>query len=693
LFLTHLFLLLSKITYSQEVINKPVADSYHAYETPHHYIDTGYSYLEIHKLDSAEIYLKKALALIEERHGKYSKEYCDYFPMLIELYDLSYNYEKLIDSYLNYLDVIEKVLGQEAPEYSRNMNVLGDLYMQLEQYELAETYLAQALVLHENNLGKDNIDYIDIYNNLGLLYYHVEYYKISQSIFEDIKNIFENQEEIDSLSYVAVLMRLGEVSLSLGNYEESEKYMLYGKQILESSNNTNSLIYINTLTKLGKMNIVKNNYSESETYLLNARDLYLKLGGDIKSANYSDIIADLATVYNATENYKKTEQYSLEEVQILEENNLEANHPDYALTLENLGALSNSDTSSDCRDLKSDFDIEWKDIRNNLLNNEIAIDFINYQEYNKEWSDTTLYAALIIRKDSEAPVYVTLFEQSQLSELLNDDFHITANRINKLYNGSNPRFFNGQKLYELIWKPLEQHLEGIKTVYYSPAGLLNRISFSALPVNSLCLTDKYNLHLVSSTQEVVKKGKEQSVILSPVKYIGAEANEESLKNLSGNSPELLQIATHCFFLEDEKTTERNPLLRAGLLFAGANRALTDQDVVSGIEDGILTAEEISRLDLSKTKLVVLSACETGLGEVNNSEGVFGLQRAFKLAGVETLVMSLWKVDDKIISQFMLAFYENLYLGKSKLESFRTAQNIIRQQNQNPYYWAGFVMMD
>ena len=187
-----------------------------------------------------------------------------------------------------------------------------------------------------------------------------------------------------------------------------------------------------------------------------------------------------------------------------------------------------------------------------------------------------------------------------------------------------------------------------------------------------------------------------------------EANEESFKALSGNSPATLHIATHGFFLQDEKQIRqtgfmqlmgdekrvyRNPLLRSGLLFAGANRAWTNTDVVPGIEDGILTAEEISQLDLSKTKLVVLSACETGLGEVQNSEGVFGLQRAFKLAGVETLVMSLWKVDDTATKDFMITFYQNLMEGKSKLQSFKTAQNFVREKYRNPYYWAAFVMMD
>ena len=92
-------------------------------------------------------------------------------------------------------------------------------------------------------------------------------------------------------------------------------------------------------------------------------------------------------------------------------------------------------------------------------------------------------------------------------------------------------------------------------------------------------------------------------------------------------------------------------------------------------------------------MVVLSACETGLGEVQNSEGVFGLQRAFKLAGVETLVMSLWKVDDIATKDFMITFYQNLMEGNSKLQSFKTAQDLIREKYRNPYYWAAFVMLD
>jgi len=168
------------------------------------------------------------------------------------------------------------------------------------------------------------------------------------------------------------------------------------------------------------------------------------------------------------------------------------------------------------------------------------------------------------------------------------------------------------------------------------------------------------------------------------------------------------LATHGFFLEDDEQDNNNavvqnhgdkqkatanPLLRSGLILAGANRAWTGEEVVEGIEDGILTASEISQINLLKTQLVVLSACQTGLGEVKSSEGVFGLQRAFKLAGVKTLVMSMWEVDDSATEKLMSVFYQQWLSGKNKREAFSEAQKQVREKYKEPYYWSGFVMLD
>jgi CHAT domain-containing protein len=131
------------------------------------------------------------------------------------------------------------------------------------------------------------------------------------------------------------------------------------------------------------------------------------------------------------------------------------------------------------------------------------------------------------------------------------------------------------------------------------------------------------------------------------------------------------------------------------LFAGANAALCGDlsSLEKGAQDGILTAKEISLLHLNDADLVVLSACETAKGDIT-SEGVFGLQRAFKMAGVQTIIMSLWKVDDEATQLLMTEFYNN-WIGKkqSKREAFRNAQNSVRAQHEEPVYWAGFIMLD
>ncbi|GBU27707.1 hypothetical protein R84B8_01246 [Treponema sp. R8-4-B8] len=141
-----------------------------------------------------------------------------------------------------------------------------------------------------------------------------------------------------------------------------------------------------------------------------------------------------------------------------------------------------------------------------------------------------------------------------------------------------------------------------------------------------------------------------------------------------------------------KKAFENPLLRSGLILAGGNNAWTGNPV-EGVENGILFADDVAKMNLVGTELVVMSACETGLGTVNNSEGVFGLQRAFKLAGAQTLIMSLWEVNDEATSVMMSEFYKNWLSGKSKREAFKAAQTKVRDEYNLPFYWAAFVMMD
>jgi len=189
-------------------------------------------------------------------------------------------------------------------------------------------------------------------------------------------------------------------------------------------------------------------------------------------------------------------------------------------------------------------------------------------------------------------------------------------------------------------------------------------------------------------------------------FVQTAATEENLKALSNHSPQVLHIATHGFFLpapgnkkkgigadnSNTYTLADDPLIRSGLMFAGCNYAWSGKKPIDGVEDGIATAYEISQLNLNNTELVVLSACETALGDVKGSEGVFGLQRAFKMAGVKKMIVSLWQVPDKETAELMTAFYGYWLNGKSIDDAFYQAQEEMRKK-YSPFYWAAFVLVE
>lgn len=190
-------------------------------------------------------------------------------------------------------------------------------------------------------------------------------------------------------------------------------------------------------------------------------------------------------------------------------------------------------------------------------------------------------------------------------------------------------------------------------------------------------------------------------------YEGNAANEESFKALSGKSPDILHLATHGFVIDTQQKAIDNKfvastsvysqkdsyMMWAGLMLAGGNNIWQGRFNLSNVEDGILTADEISRLNLSKTKLVVLSACETARGKIDPVDGVYGLQRAFKMAGAQTIVMSLWKVQDDATSMLMTQFYTYLTNGVEKHKALWKAMMEVREKYKDPYYWAGFIMLD
>lgn len=202
--------------------------------------------------------------------------------------------------------------------------------------------------------------------------------------------------------------------------------------------------------------------------------------------------------------------------------------------------------------------------------------------------------------------------------------------------------------------------------------------------------------------------------LKTVQYTGTEASEAHLVSvMKEKKPSVLHVATHGYYVPSPKRkpesepafamlgdkqpirNAENPLLRSGLLLAGANQKWQHNKNTDAENDGILTAQEISRMDLSNTQLVVLSACETGLGDITHSEGVYGMQRAFRIAGAKKMIVSLWKVPDNATAEMMELFYTALLQKKqSAHQSFRYAQDTMRQKYpDNPVNWAGFVLVE
>ena len=188
-------------------------------------------------------------------------------------------------------------------------------------------------------------------------------------------------------------------------------------------------------------------------------------------------------------------------------------------------------------------------------------------------------------------------------------------------------------------------------------------------------------------------------------YLWQDAIEEKIKKLK--DPKVLHIATHGFFLDysdidifngiksgmEPDKFNQNPLLRSGLLLAGANKTLKSRKAENiDIDNGILTAYEVMNLNLDKTDLVVLSACQTGQGIIKNGEGVYGLQRSFQVAGAKNIIISLWNVSDDATRELMISFYSKWLKYNNKRKAFMEAKQELKKRYKFPFYWAAFVMI-
>ena len=385
-------------------------------------------------------------------------------------------------------------------------------------------------------------------------------------------------------------------------------------------------------------------------------------------------------------------------------------------------------------------------LKQNLRENEVMLDFFPYYEFISYDTYHVYYAVSITTKESQVPKFLKLCRVEQIDELL---------RNSKLYDAKNLVFYSeiwkkieryiSKKKKILISPTLNLNKVNFGAISCGAKRLGDVYQLASIStLNSLfqrdCVKDsakksialfggidydasisvnKKNVQDTSKTKldrsgfdylpETLNEVADISDLLAGVMnttvYSGQKATESQFKLLSRHSPSVIHISTHGFYLKGKglkapffknlslssKITYK--MSKCGLLFSGANNAwngIYAQDVE---EDCILTAAEVEKMDLSDTELVVLSACDTGLGDCESIDGVYGLSRAFKIAGAHTIVMTLWKVNDLVTKEFMCEFYGLIKEGLEYHEAFRIAQKKLRLKYQDPLLWAPFVIID
>lgn len=790
-------------------------------------------YILTGQYDKAEILLLEAMEINERISGKESLGYGDCLQNLALVYRGIGNYKKAVEFSKELIIIREKTEGKEHPNYATSLNNLASIYKFTGEFEKQEPLYKEVKSIREKVYGKESQNYAIIIHNLAVLYLDLGDFEKGERLFLEAMEIQERVLGTEHYDYASSLHNLAMLYNETKNYEKAESLFIKARDIREKILGEKHPNLLVTLDNLAKLYESQDRFSESEPIVSNI------LEADMSSLAFATSYQSEMelTEYMNTFNSRANKLYTYLERRASRKLNA-GNLPQlaYNLSLFNKGflliaanRLNNLGTSSEealeiskklkeyRRILAAEYskpvndrsDIElleekasltekelarsiagfaetnrqivWEEVQKMLQPQEIAIEFVHFEfDFPKE-TDSTFYAAIVLKPEG-SPQFVPLFEEKSLDSLFNDETGRKADYVNGLYTmadrGAASVETPKRSLFDILWKPLEPMLEGIKTIYYSPSGYLHRINIDAIPINDFeTLADQYNLVALNSTRQLVipkeiENKNNEIILMGGIEYEidstqlqseevlasrsrgftafenldttlrggewrylpgtdqeirslgrilndsdfkietkkGFDATEEYFKSLEVDqmnntySPTVIHLATHGYFFPDSNENNnsdknifeksKHPMLRSGLIMAGGNATWTGKNIPNQSEDGILTAYEISQMNLSNTELVVLSACETGLGDIKGNEGVYGLQRAFKIAGVKYLIMSLWQVPDKQTSLLMTNFYRNWIEEEMEIPAaFHAAQQEMRDMGFDPYQWAGFVLVE
>lgn len=399
-------------------------------------------------------------------------------------------------------------------------------------------------------------------------------------------------------------------------------------------------------------------------------------------------------------------------------------------------------------DPQINFTTSWIDIRNALSDKQAAIEFISHSFGNTP--QRVHYTAIVTRSDSKHPRIIHLMDETKLSRLIGKEpqdfdslYHKIWQPIEENFHGINEVFISVSGMMSGVSFAALRH-DG---QYLSDCGIIRNVVSTKDIINLNTRPDKSlpdhgsaiffggaDFGVLPDTSSLINKTRGQGFDYLPaskeeVRYTSMalkdkgwevslftdqSASEEMLKkSLSANSPSVLHIATHGFKLpapdgevsdmkmSDIGSVDRalfrfsdNPLIRCGLLLSGANHVWQGKEAIEGIDDGIVTGMDISQFNLLDCELVIISACYTALGQIDHSEGVYGLQRALRIAGARKMILSLWNIPDKESAEFFRMLYSSLTTDITIGEAFRVNQLVMRTLYPNdPHKWAGFVLVE
>ncbi len=641
---------------------------------------------------------------LETRFDKTKPEYANLLNNFATLYMLMKRNDK-VDEMLKRSGLIFKnTLGEESPAYAKVGSDLGNFYRYTGRYAEAQPILEKVLVVREQTLNKDHPLYVQSQEDLAILYWKMKDYdkayafydKVMEKTLDFINRYFPPMSEAEKSKYLDVL---------------TPRFQRFYNFALEVSPVKKEL-----LTDMFEYRLATKGLLLSSTR---------KISESILNSGNADLVKDYATWMDQKEQLARLYVYSKEDLK------------EQSINLDSLETVTNSlekKLSENSKEFSQFFftsKTKLSEVQKELKSDEAIIEFIRVRNYDQVLGDSSRYFALVVTKSNPQPKLVVLPDGLKMETI-----------AYKTYRKSIVNKINDEQSYNLYWAPIEPEVKGKKTIYVSLDGVYNQVSLYTLkkPAGDF-LIKQYDIILMGNTRDLVtnsnkKKsnttknatlfgfpdyGSEKIPELPATKtevdninkvlktsgyqvseYIQDQATEANLK--SAKKLSILHIATHGYFLQDvEKTSwpigvhadnaKDNVLLRSGLMLTGASEA--DQHSVSldSSSNGIITSYEAMNLDLKGTSLVVLSACETGLGEIKAGEGVYGLQRAFLVAGAEALIMSLWKVSDAPTQELMNNFYANWIKSGDKQKAFKQAQLQLMTKFKEPFYWGAFVMME